>query len=98
MSMMPPGTIADLFQQGNYAAVAATGSRADWQSHAALGLIGKYGPAREGLSAFDHDEARFASAVTHWIEGHDGEAINLLSRIPTAHAQNLLALIRKPQI
>jgi hypothetical protein len=98
MSILPPRPTAELFQQGNYAAAAMIGSEAEWQYLAALGLIGKCRQACEGLSAFDHDEARFASAVAHWIEGQDAEAVGLLEKIPIEHARNLLALVRKPQI
>jgi hypothetical protein len=98
MSILPPRPVADLFEQGNYAAVATAGSDGSWQYPAALGLMGKFHPACEDLSALDNDQARFASAVAHWIEGHDSEAAELLENIPTRHAQNLLALVRKPQI
>jgi hypothetical protein len=88
----------ELFRGGNYAAVARVGSPDQWQTFAALGLIGKARQALEGLGRFDLPEARFYSAVTSWIDGDTGRAIALLENHPLPHAQRLLALIRKPHI
>lgn len=90
---------AELFQAGNYAAAARCGSPEEWQTYAAWGLIGKTTEAIAGLNRFSHlPEAVFYLAVTHWIGGEDDRAAQLLEKIPTPHAQNLLALIRQPQI
>jgi len=90
--------IPKLFEAGNYTTVAATGSPNQWQTHAALGLIGKTKEAIEGLSHFDQTEAYFFLAVAYWIGGDDTSAIHLLREIHTPHARNLLALIEKPNI
>lgn len=92
------GKTAEQFARGDYATVARTGGKQEWQTYAALGLIGKTREAVEGLARFDHPEAAFYSAVAHWIGGEDEVAARLLEPIHTAHAQNLLALLRKPHI
>jgi tetratricopeptide (TPR) repeat protein len=89
---------AERFARGDYATVARTGGEQEWQTYAALGLIGKTREAVQGLARFDHPEAAFYSAVAHWIGGEDEAAVRLLGPIRTAHAQNLLALLRKPRI
>jgi GT2 family glycosyltransferase len=88
----------ELFALGNYAGTAMKGNDSDWQTYAAMGLIGKTQAALEGLPRFDHPEARFYLGVTHWINGQEDMSVRLLEGIPTPHARNLLALIRKPQI
>lgn len=98
---LPPtsqGQAAERFAQGDYATVAMTGGGQEWQTYAALGLIGKMREAVEGLARFDNEEAAFYSAVARWIGGEEEEAARLLKSIRTAHARNLLALIRKPRI
>lgn len=91
--------IGELFRKGNYARVAAEGTDDDWETYAALGLIGKTDVAISGLSSFaELDEPRFYLAVSHWIDGRTDEAINLLKTCPQEHAQNLLTLIQQPQI
>ncbi len=94
----PEGPAAERFARGDFASAAMTGGGQEWQTYAALGLIGKTREAVEGLARFDHEEAAFYSAVAHWIGGEDEEAIRLLEPIRTDHAQNLLALLRKPRI
>lgn len=89
---------AERFARGDFATVARTGGKQEWQTYAALGLIGKMREAVEGLARFDHPEAAFYSAVARWIGGEDETAARLLERIDTAHARNLLALLRKPHI
>jgi len=89
---------AERFARGDYATVARTGGKHEWQTYAALGLIGKMREAVEGLARFDNPEAAFYSAVAHWIGGEDETAARLLEPIDTAHARNLLALLRKSQI
>ncbi|MHB1425993.1 MAG: glycosyltransferase family protein [Gemmataceae bacterium] len=89
---------SERFERGDYVTAAREGSAQEWQTYAALGLIGKTREAVEGLSRFDHPEAAFYSAVAHWIGGEDEEAIRLLEPIHTDHARNLLALLRKPRI
>jgi hypothetical protein len=74
------------------------GGEGEWQTYAALGLAGKTREAVEGLARFDRPEAVFYAAVAHWIGGEDDAAAKLLERIPTDHARNLLALLRKPYI
>ena len=86
------------FAAGNYAQVALDGDTNRWETHAALGLMGKTPEALAGLARFDGQQARFFEAVTHWIDGNDVAAAAGLARIPTEHARNLLALIRKPKI
>jgi hypothetical protein len=89
---------AELFARGDFAAVALGGEEHEWQTSAALGLVGKTREALEGLDRFDHPEARFYAAVARWIGGEDDAAATLLERIATPHARNLLALVRKPRI
>jgi hypothetical protein len=89
---------ANLFRQGDYATVALTGSRGDWRTFAALGLIGKTEEALEGLGGGDDPEPLFYEAVAHWIGGDGERAATLLEQIAAPHAQRLLALIRKPRI
>ena len=74
------------------------GGDREWQTYAALGLVGKTREAMEGLARFDHQDAAFYSAVALWIDGQDDEAARLLERIPTEHARNLLTLLRKPSL
>lgn len=88
----------ELFLSGNYAGVAMTGSRNEWQTFAALGIIGKSQEAIDGLSNFNHEEVLFYIAVAHWMNGDDEQAKYILKDIPTPHAQNLFAFISKPQI
>jgi tetratricopeptide (TPR) repeat protein len=92
------GETARRFAEGDYATVARIGGKEEWQTYAALGLIGKTREAVEGLDRFDHLEAAFYSAVAHWIGGEDEIAARLLKPIHTDHAQNLLTLLRKPYI
>ncbi|MGH7172078.1 MAG: glycosyltransferase [Gemmataceae bacterium] len=91
-------TTAERFARGDYATVAREGGDKEWQTYAALGLIGKTREAVEGLTHFDHPEAVFYSAVARWIGGEDDAVPRLLEPIRTAHARNLLALLRKPRI
>jgi hypothetical protein len=99
MSNLSQPSTAELFQGGNYAAAARSGSPEQWQTYAACGLIGKTAEAIAGLNRFSHlPEAVFYLAVTNWIGGDEEQAARLLEKIPTPHAQNLLALIRQPQI
>jgi len=74
------------------------GGEQEWQTYAALGLVGKTREAVQGLARFDHQEAAFYSAVAQWIGGEDDAAADHLQAIDTPHARNLLALLRKPQI
>jgi hypothetical protein len=92
------GKTAERFAHGDYATVARYGGEQEWQTYAALGLIGKTREAVEGLALFAHAEAAFYSAVARWIGGEDETVAPLLERIPTDHARNLLALLRKPVI
>jgi len=93
-----PHNPIDHFGAGNYAEVAKAGTPDEWTTHAAWGLIGKSREAIEGLQRFNHPEARFYLAVSHWMNGQDDRALGLLEGISTPHARKLLALIRKPQI
>ena len=95
---IPTSPEAAPFAAGNYAAAALQGGPDDWQTHAALGLIGKSKEAIRGLNRFDHPEARFYSAVASWMEGDEQRAIGLLKEAPGTHAQNLLTLLRKKKI
>lgn len=89
---------AELFDSGNYTAVAMEGSPDQWQTYAALGLIGKTQEAIEGLRRFKQPEAYFYTAVAKWIAGDETGAAHILERLDSPHAQNLLTLIRKPEI
>src|SRR5262249_49258044 len=93
---LSPGSTQELFRGGNYATVAMRGSREDWRTFAALGLIGKTEEALAGLARASDPEAVFYSAVTSWIGGDGERAAALLETLSTAHARRLLALIRKP--
>ena len=86
------------FAAGNYASAALNGAADAWQTYAALGLVGKVEPAIEGLSRFDHPEARFYSGVTSWIDGDEHRAVHALKDLSTPQAQKFLALIRKKKI
>jgi hypothetical protein len=88
----------ELFQEGNYAAVAMKGNRGNWRTYAALGLVGKTEEALAGLAGSDDPEAVFYSAVASWMEGDRDRAAALLQPLPLPQAQRLLALIRKPRI
>jgi hypothetical protein len=88
----------DLFLQGNYAAVALAGGLDDWQTHAALGLVGRTREALDGLARFQGDEPAFYAAVARWIDGDEAGACAGLERLRGEHARNLLALIRKPRL
>ena len=90
--------LAQLFAAGNYAEVALRGDRDRWETHAALGLVGRTADAIAGLEGFEHQQARFYSAVASWIGGDDQRAERLLAGVPTEHAQNLRTLIARPQI
>src|SRR6266542_5669473 len=92
------GAAATQFEKGNYTALALNDQTDEWQTFAALGLVGKTKVAIEGLSRFDHPEAKFYSAVASGIDGNEQRAMRLLKDVPTLHAQGLLALIRKNKI
>lgn len=89
---------AELFTFGNYPGAVMKENNNEWQTYSAMGLIGKTQAAMEGLSRFDHPQARFYLGVTHWMNGQEDMALRILEGISTPHARNLLALIRKPQI
>jgi len=90
--------VSTLFAAGNYTEVALAGPRDRWEFFAALGLIGRTEEALAGLERCNDQQARFYSAVASWVAGDEDRATRLLQAIPTAHAQNLLALIKKPRI
>lgn len=87
-----------MLDQGNYATLALNGDPQDWRTLAALGLIGRGDKAIPTLQEFDHPQARFYLAVTHWIHGNEAEAVALLQNLAGEHAHNLLALILQPRI
>src|SRR5262249_28271900 len=89
---------ATLFAAGNYAMVARSGDPDAWQTHAALGLIGKTEAAIAGLARFSEPEARLHGAVAHFIAGDDEQALRMLESLDDAHARRLAALVRKPRI
>jgi tetratricopeptide (TPR) repeat protein len=98
-SALARASVADLFSRGNYATVARYGPGDDWRTYAALGLIGRTEEAIEGLGRFTDDEAAFYAAVARWIGGKEDDHIpRLLEPLQHRHAQNLLALVRKPRI
>jgi glycosyltransferase involved in cell wall biosynthesis len=86
------------FDAGDYVGVAQLGDAGDWRTYASLGLIGKKDEAIAGLDRFNGEAPRFYSAVAHWIDGDENEAIRLLTPLTLPHARNLLALIRKDVI
>lgn len=95
---LPDSSTAQLFDAGNYAASAMTGSQQDWRTFAAHGLVGNTRSAVQGLARFDDPEARFYLAVARWIDGDEAAAVQELEKVQTPHAQNLLRLIRQPKI
>ena len=88
-------SVSKLFAAGDYAGAAMIGNQDEWQAFAALSLLGKSQEAIDGLSRFDHEDARFYTAVAYWMNGEDELAKRLLKDILAPHAQNLLALISK---
>jgi hypothetical protein len=90
--------VGPMFAAGNYAGVALQNEPERWETYAALGLVGRTYAALEGLARFDGEQARFYEGVARWIGGDDQGADTALAAVPTAHARNLLALIRKPVI
>ena len=86
------------FAAGDYHRVAASRRADRWRTFAALGLCGNCAPALDGLARFDDPDARFYEAVTHWIDGNEDAAARGLEACEDAHAEALLALIRKPRI
>jgi GT2 family glycosyltransferase len=93
-----PSSLPAPFHLGDFTTAALRGDSSEWEKYAALGLVGKTKEALEGLKRFDHPEALFYTGVAHWIEGNEPAAIRILEKISAPHAQNLLALIRRPQI
>ncbi len=93
-----PVEIEKLFDTGDYVTVATKGSKGDWRTYAALGLIGKTEEAIQGLSCFNTQEASFYLAVSYWMANEEDKAVEILKTISTSHAQNLLSLINKPKI
>ncbi len=91
-------SIDEAFERGDYHYVAANGGPDDWRTHAALGLCGNTAPALERLTGFHAEGAFFYEGVLRWLDGDERSAIRLLSRCDNEHADNLLRLIRKPQI
>ncbi len=98
MSNLWKDSMEESFASGNYASVAMNGNPSEWQTHAAMGLIGKCREGIEGLAKFPQPEAKFYLAVAHWINGDEEFAARILREIPLPHARNLAALIRKTQI
>lgn len=98
MSDADPSALDAAFAQGDYHRVAASRREDRWQTFAALGLCGNCAPALEGLARFDLPEARFYTAVTHWIDGDEDAAARGLEGCDGVYAANLLALIRKRRI
>lgn len=90
--------IGAAFERGDYHQVAWNGSPRDWRTYAALGLCGRTGPALERLAEFGEPEVRFYEGAIRWIHGDEQAAIRLLEPLDDAYADNLLNLIRKPQI
>jgi len=89
---------AELFQKGNYCAVAAYGYPDSWHKYAALALIALPDEAVAGLRRWNTPEARFYSGVAYWIAGLDHEAVVLLQGCELPQAKRLLKLIQKPKI
>jgi hypothetical protein len=94
----PVSATRDLFLQGNYAAVALADEPDQWETYAALGLVGKTREALAGLERFPGDGPAFYAAVARWIDGDDAGACSVLQRLPGEHARNLLRLIEKPRL
>jgi hypothetical protein len=88
----------DAFAAGDYMGVALSARPDHWQYHAARGLIADPRAGRTALAGFDHVEARFYAAVLAWMCGDEDRACLELEHFDGAHANNLLALIRKPRL
>ncbi|MCH8296092.1 glycosyltransferase, partial [Candidatus Poribacteria bacterium] len=103
-STPPQDATTELFSAGNYADVAMADDSDQWQTYAAMGLIGRTQAAIDGLNRFDLPDSQFYLAVTHWINGDEATAVRILEEISerefrsAQHSRNLLELIRKPQI
>ena len=94
-----PGlSAADSFSSGNYVEAARSGETSAWQTWAALGLVGRTGPALEGLARFADPEARFYEGVALWIDGQDQAAEKALEKLEAPHARALLDLVRQERI
>ncbi len=91
-------SISEKFEQGDYHYVAIHGADGDWRTHASLGMCGNTIPALARLADFNSKEARFYEGVIRWVDGDEAGAIQLLEPLDNPHADNLLRLIRKPQI
>lgn len=92
------GVVADAFRHGDLMSAALDGDRDQWQYHAALGIIKDSQEGLDGLAGFDHDDARFYSAVLSWLDGDEEAACQTLEKLNGLYARNLLDLIRKPKI
>ena len=97
---MPGSTLPmeEAFARGDYMGVSLRAEPSQWQYHASRGLIADPVGGIEGLARFDHTDARFYSAVLSWMAGDEDTTCRALEQIPTPHAQNLLALIRRPRL
>lgn len=90
---------AQYFEEGNYTTAAMLGQDHEWQKWAAMSLIGLPDQGLSGLLQFPStDHIRFYQAIACFMMRAEREAIQILESVPTQHAQNLLRLLRKPQI
>jgi len=87
----------ELFQRGNFVACAMNPSEC-WERYAAMGLMGLTGPAIEGLSRYVGEEVKFYIGATHWMDGNEKAAMEVLEGCRFLGAEKLLSLIQKPQI
>lgn len=92
-------TTAEYFDEGNFTTAAMLGRDEEWQKWAAYALIGLPEKALGGLLQFKEEEhIRFYQGVACFMMRADKEALTLFETVPAAHARNMVALLRKPQI
>ncbi|NEO83078.1 MAG: glycosyltransferase [Spirulina sp. SIO3F2] len=97
--MLSLGKTQQLFQSGNYTQVARLGHPLAWEKYAAFALIGKTTEAIAYFQNHRHNtNTNFYEGVAYWMHGDDRLACQLLEKVPTTHAQNLLKLIQQPKI
>src|ERR1035437_7599344 len=90
--------IPDLFRNGNFLDCALASGSDCWQHYAALGLIGVFDSALDGLARFGGGESLFYTGATLWIQGNESLAEVYLKACNAPAAGKLLALIQKPRI
>lgn len=89
---------SNAFHQGDYASAALHGNPADWQTHAARGLIGMPERALAELAKVSHADAKLHEAAIRWIDGQDAQALQILDKLDSPHAKNFKSLARRSKI